>query len=142
MNYGRSHVRYGHRCRARDLHVLCPRCGERALAQKNSEREMGVLIGDLSGTWDLSDWRVQCDSCLYRSIDVAYEELPKFYYRVEARGVELWAWNRDHLAMLLMVLEDQSVENHPFGWLATYARREWLLKRNRVGLARAIRAGL
>ena len=142
MLNGHSHARYDHRCRARDLHVRCPRCHGRALATKDSEQGQSVLISELAGTWDVADWQVRCDSCPYRTSGLAFEALPALFYRLAAGGVELWAYNRDHLEMLGRFLEGRDVDHHPYGWLDTYAHKDWLTKKNRSALARAVGAAL
>ncbi len=139
-NNGPSHVRYDHRRRARDLHLRCPKCDDLAFAGKTSERNQGLLVHDLAGTWHLSDWQVQCTTCLYRIADCSYDALPDLYYRVSARGVELWAWNRDHLQMLHQLLSGEDVSAHSYGSLATYAHRDWLLKKK--ALAKAVEVAL
>ena len=82
---------------------------------------------------------MRCEACAFREEALAYADLPSPYYEVVARGVHLWAWNRGHFTMLLDLLEGRSVDSHPYAWNATYARREWVLKKNRTRLARAIR---
>jgi len=61
------------------------------------------------------------------------------YFTAEVAGVELWAWNRDHLAMLLHVLEGGEPGAHPLGYFATYMQKEWLRKTRRAAFARAAR---
>lgn len=133
-----AHSRYGHRCRPRDLHVRCPRCRERALACKDSEVGAGVLIGDRSPTWNLEDWRVTCESCLYRASEVEGDSLPDLYYVLSLGIGTFWAWNRDHLDMLHRLLDGESVAGDPYEWMATYAKRKWLLLKNRPRIVRAI----
>ncbi len=93
----------------------------------------------MSGTWNLEDWELRCDECPRRERGIAYESLPPPYYVVEARGTTLWAWNEEHLTMLLDLLEGRSLEEHPYGWFATYVEKNWTRLGYRESLARAIR---
>ena len=93
MLSGFSHVRYDHSSRPRVYDVACPKCAARASAHKDSETEMGNVIGDLAGTWHLDDWRITCLSCDYRESDAAYAQLPPPFFRVTSRGTNLWAFN-------------------------------------------------
>ena len=139
LSSGSSHARYDHRSRPRVLHVVCPKCSQQAEAAKESELEMGHVIGDLAGTWELLDWTIKCHHCPYRLNAAAYSELPQPYYRVTVRGFELWAWNRDHFDMLLRLLNRESITNHPYAWFATYAHRDWLRDRNRSAFVKQMK---
>jgi len=112
-------VRYGHDSRARDLEVVCPRCGGRARAFKPSEEKGGVIVGDLSPAWNVADWRVSCVACPYRADGVAYQTLPELFWQFAVGRTHVWAWNRDHLTFLATYLDgDETAVNHPYGWLA------------------------
>jgi hypothetical protein len=142
MLMGYSHVRYDHCSRPRVLHVVCPKCAGCTTATKASESDDSHLIGDLSGTWGLADWVAKCIRCDYRDQGLSYERLTDPYYRVEAAGVELWAWNRDHFAMLLRLLRGEDIKGDPYEWFATYAHRQWLKRSNRRRLASKMEAFL
>ena len=139
MLSGFSHVRYDHSSRPRVYDVACPKCAARASAHKDSETEMGNVIGDLAGTWHLDDWRITCLSCDYRESDAAYAQLPPPFFRVTSRGTNLWAFNRGHFVMLLRLLDGDPISGDPYEWFATYAHGDWLRKSNRVGLAKQMR---
>jgi hypothetical protein len=134
------HLRYGHRCRPRDLHVACPRCGSRALAVKPSEHGSGAIVGDLAGTWHLADWSVRCGGCAYRADGLAFEGLPPLYYTFDVGALTVWAWSHAHLEMLGLFLSGRSVAQHPLWWMQTYVPGEWKKKRHRSALGRAIQA--
>lgn len=136
--YADNHVRYDHASRAKRLHVRCPKCDSRAEAHQPSQTETGVIAGDCSRPWLSDDWIIVCEHCMWRASNLAYSQLPNLFYQVEARGNVLWAWNRDHLTMLRQLLAGEDVSEHPYEWFATYARREWLLKKNRKHLLKEI----
>ncbi len=139
MLYGTTRVRSDRSSRPRDLHVRCPSCKGRALATKSTERDHDVIVGDCRTTWMHGDWSLRCDVCTFTNEGLTYVELPGPYYEVQARGVSLWAFNEQHLTMLLDLLEGRDVERHPYAWLASYADRDWLRRGARKALARAVR---
>ncbi len=136
---GSTHVRYSHGNMPSVLHVRCPRCSGLAIAGPCpetparlrkivfAERELPVTV------WDL-----RCTQCVHRVTTVQYEDLPRLFWRAEAAGVEIWAWNREHLQMLRKVLAKESVDGDPYEGFATYARKEWLIERNRKRLLNAV----
>ena len=138
MLSGTSHVRYDHRSRPTLLHLSCPKCSGRCFAQKPSESEKGVFTGDCNKAWSIDDWKVVCENCDFRAENLSYESLPKVFYQVEARANVLWAWNRDHLIMLLKLLRHESIKDDPYEWFSTYAHKEWLQKKNRSYLIKSI----
>lgn len=135
---GINHVRYDHCSRPTLLHLTCPKCKSRCIASKPSESEKGVLTGNCNKAWMTDDWKLICERCSYRASGLAYEDLPSSYYQVEARGHILWAWNRDHLIMLLKLLKNELVQGDPYEWFATYTHGKWLQKKNRNYLAKSI----
>ncbi len=137
-----THLRYDHNARPRELDVACPRCTASCRALKPSERGRPVVVMDMDPTWNKPDWRFGCSECGLSKEGIAYKDLPPLYYQVEVAGVRLWAWNREHLALLAMVLNSESVDGHPYEWFATYAKREWLQGSARAALLRAVRKKL
>lgn len=136
---GPAHVRYGHRCRPRDLEVACPRCGALATAKKASESSEPSLIGDMSPSWSLEDWKVACTACLHRASGLAYDHLPACYWTFDVGRIRVWAWNREHLEFLGRYLRGDSAESEPYAWLGTYVPGEWKLNAPRVVEAIAAR---
>ena len=61
-------------------------------------------------------------------------------FTTTAGGVEIWAWNREHLEMVIHVLEGRPASEHPFGYFATYLRKRWLKRTRRSSFVRAARA--
>ena len=131
-NGSKTHVRYGHSSRARDIDVVCPRCGARARAFKASERDCGVVVSDLKGTWEIPDWTVACLSCPHRSQDLTYEKLPPLFWQFTSRSAEVWAWNRDHLVFLAAYLSGEAVDGDAYAWFAPYVPGEWKRQRDSV----------
>ena len=131
-NGSKTHVRYGHSSRARDIEVVCPRCGARARAFKASERDCGVVVSDLKGTWEIPDWTVACLSCPHRSQDLTYEKLPPLFWQFTSRSAEVWAWNRDHLVFLAAYLSGEAVDGDAYAWFAPYVPGEWKRQRDSV----------
>jgi hypothetical protein len=70
---------------------------------------------------------------------VSYDDLPGSYYDVVAGGARIWAWNFDHLTMLVDLLDGQRVDGHVYESLATYAHGEWKARKHRSRLAKALR---
>lgn len=62
-----------------------------------------------------------------------------FFYATDVSGVPFWAWNRQHLEMLVHVLGGGDAKSHPLGYFATYMRREWLVVPRRDRFAKAAR---
>jgi len=139
-NGGATHARYGHRSRARDLDVVCPQCGGRALATQPSASDSGVIVGDLHPAWGLADWTVSCSRCGHGATELSYERLPPLFWMLESGTETVWAWNRDHLAFVAAVLEGQDVRSDPYAWLAAYVPGNW--KRDGKRVARTIRKKL
>lgn len=51
------------------------------------------------------------------------------WFDLRAQDCELWAWNREHLTMLIELLEGRDVSQHPYGFLATYVPGAWKRRR-------------
>jgi hypothetical protein len=127
-----------HITRPDEVHVVCPKCGGRAVACTQQGRRFAFNMVDL-GPGMAALWSVTCLACPYRAQDLAYQDIGGRYYRVEARGKELWAWNRDHLVMMLRYLEGRSISDHPYRPYRTFMRKEWISRSNRAAFAKAIR---
>jgi hypothetical protein len=134
-----SHARYDHRSRPTLIEVRCPGCGGRAVATEPCQEEgyVRVMEGGCPH-WCTAEWKVVCSRCAYRDSGRSYSDLGELFYRVEARGVVLWAWNRGHLVMLHDLLSGRPVEHHRYAWFATYARRDWLKGSRKEALAKAV----
>lgn len=122
---GMTHIRYGHRCRPTALDVVCPRCG--GLAHARHLHEAAPLMGDMSRDFgeDAPCWAIRCTACFAQSSDVAYQDLPPLYWRVSRRGLDLWAWNRAHVGLLIHALEGTVADDEPYAFLAAYVPGRW-----------------
>ncbi len=128
-----------HLTRPDEIHVVCPKCGGRAMARTPARRHYAFHMVDLDPRGFASHWSVTCLECPHRARNLAYRDIGNRYYRVEVRGKELWAWNKDHLVMMLRFLEGQSISDHPYRLYRTFMRKEWISRSNRTVFAKAIR---
>lgn len=139
---GTTHARYDHAARPTLIALRCPACGAESHATLPSHVEGKALSGDLSPEHHASAWRVVCRSCPHRAGPFTYEALRAYaplWFDASERGEALWAWNREHLGMIIDVLEGRDVTGHPYGWLATYVPGAWKRRRARsVKLARRL----
>jgi hypothetical protein len=137
-------MRYGHVTRPTAIALVCPRCGGHALATQPAYASGILAAGDCSQQWG-EPWTVACQRCPYRIEGLDWDHmlgLSKLYFSAIVGGVELWAWNREHLRMIRTVLEGRPLLGDPFAYLATYLRGEWLRRSRRERFARAARAML
>lgn len=143
---GRTHVRYGHRVGPSLRALVCPSCAGEARATLPCHERGVLLVGDLSPDFDADEWRVACTRCAHRAGPLSYEAMrahaPLFFIR-EAASAALWAFNREHLALVLAVLEGRPVAGHPLERLATYVPGAWKRRRrHHAALARRMLAEL
>jgi hypothetical protein len=66
---------------------------------------------------------------------VRYSALPPLHFRVQARGRELWAWNRDHALEILQCLRNRNVGLRRKPLERFYLRKEWLRYREDFSIA-------
>jgi hypothetical protein len=76
--------------------------------------------------WETFDWSIACLKCPFRSSGKGYLDIGEFFYRIDARGKVLWAWNREHLLMLFDLLSERPIKNDKYASFATYAEKDWL----------------
>jgi hypothetical protein len=138
MRSGLTHLRYDHERRPTLIEVKCPKCHGRARATEPCYAEGDVIVGEGSCPhWEKPEWSIACLACTFRSSGQSYFEIGELFYRTVTRGVEMWAWNREHLHMVYDLLSDRPVDNHRYAWFATYAHRDWLKGSRRKALAKA-----
>lgn len=113
------------------LHVVCPTCKRRASAR--CAQWVGTALGSLE---------VRCPHCMFRKAGYQRDGL-QLFYRLQARGHELWAWNRQHLVELLSCLQARGASRHTLPFSRHYVRREWLIHRQAFAkaIARVLNAG-
>lgn len=131
-----THLRYDHVAGPTVVALVCPRCGGLAEAVLPAATRGRKLIGDTTEGFR-DPWSIRCTACPHAADDVTREELrrlPLYFSRVVA-GVELWAYNREHLAMIADRLEGQPIDHHPYAWLASYLPRAWLRRAARFAKA-------
>ncbi len=129
-NGGLTHVRYGHACRPKLLEVVCPKCKSMAKAEKESERDYGTIIGDLSPSWNIDDWIISCTQCFHKESGISYDDLPKLFF--SGGELNIWAWNKDHLTFLIKYLSGQSIKGDRYEWLSTYVPGRWKQQKDRT----------
>lgn len=123
-----SHVLYGHRCGPSQVALTCPHCGREAQASLPCSISGVHLIGDLSPEWSSTEWHVACLTCAYRAGPFDHRQMrdhAPLYFRMDDSGQDLWAWNRDHLRLLINVFSDSDVTDHPYARLVTYIPGHW-----------------
>jgi hypothetical protein len=135
---GACHVRYGHRSKPTVIDMVCPKCGLRAVASLISQEPVGAIVSDLHPAFHDDRWSVICTQCAYRASSISGADVTPFFWEFEAAGCRVWAWNQEHLRMLSSALLEESTTGHPYDWFRAYIHREWLLKRNRLRVAKEI----
>ncbi len=141
---GATHARYAHATRPTAIALACPRCGAMALATQPSHARGRRAVSDCSPEWR-EPWRIVCEGCPWRAKDLDYDAVRAagpLYFAVEVQGVELWAFDREHLELIADALEGRPVEGHPLRIFSTYLRRGWLSRSRRPAFAKAARAML
>lgn len=123
---GLNHVRYDHKQRPTKLDVVCPRCQSCAIAIDSAFNQGRLIIGDTSPTWHKSEFSIICTKCMYRAKDISYEELTEPFHQISISGRTLWAWNIEHLEMILFTLQGRNISKHPYGFFVTYIHRGWM----------------
>lgn len=131
FNSGANHVRYDHRQRPTCIEIACPRCAGRAVASGADHAEGRRVIGDASPGWDAADFSVTCTACMHRAKGLCYAELGAPLHQVSIAGRTLWAWNEEHLRMILKTLRGESLKGDSYAFFATYIRRGWMQWRAR-----------
>jgi hypothetical protein len=125
---GLTHVRYEHSCGPTLVAVRCPRCDAQAKASLPLHAAGVALVGDLSPEYGGQEWVVSCSECPLRAGPFYYDEMRAFaplWFDLRGQGEDFWAWNAEHLEMLVLIFESADVTKHSHGWLATYVPGDW-----------------
>lgn len=133
---GLTHVQYDHGRGPTEVALRCPRCAGEALAKLPLALTGVTVVGDLHPEWDGAHWQVVCTRCTHRAGTFTYDEMrahAPLYFTLEASGQDLWAWNRDHLKLIVRVLAGADVRGDPYAWLATYIPGHWKARASRYG---------
>jgi hypothetical protein len=139
LRSGWSHLRYDHERRPTLVDVRCPKCHGKAVATEPCHDEGYSIVGEGSCEhWEKSEWRIVCLTCPFRNSGKSYFEIGELFYRIVSGDIVLWAWNRDHLIMLLDLLSKRPITSHKYASFATYAERDWLTGSRRRTFVKAI----
>jgi hypothetical protein len=120
-----NHARYDHKQRAREIHVVCPKCSHMAIAidmEASPDRE---IVGDLDQSWKASPFDVTCTNCNYQAQGLSYADLPEPFHQVWIGREILWAYNWRHLDLIIKVLGNKPIVGHPFRFFSTYVHGAW-----------------
>lgn len=120
-------MRYAHFHYPKKVAVCCPKCSEKAIAINPDAHPNEIHFIDISGYRKV--WNLKCSNCFLRT-DVEWGEFkPKnLWYKVEVRGLLVWAWNEGHLRMILKKLRKEDASNAPWHWFGTYIPKDWFTK--------------
>jgi len=98
-------------------------------------------VGDCRPEWS-EPWSIACQACTFRAANLDWKAMRAsalLYFVTDVGRVEFWAWNEEHLGLLIHVLEGGATSTHPLGYFATYMHKEWLKKNRRHAFAKAAR---
>lgn len=132
-----NHVRYDHKRRPREIHVICPKCNKMAIAIDAESDSKYEFVVDMSPSWKGSPFEVTCTNCIYKENDLSYFDIPEPYHCIYVDGKKLWAYNWKHLDLISKVLSEQNVENHLYNFYTTFIHGEW--KKNSIKFIEAIK---
>ncbi len=124
-NGGKTHVKYDHFHYPRVIELHCPKCNAQALAS-NKDAPPGIEhfieIAEFEKCWN-----IKCLTCDFRTTK-KWEEMKifKLWLKREIRDVEFWAWNRNHLHMILKRLKNENLESDRWSFFETYIPGIWL----------------
>ena len=132
-----SHSHFAHENSPDLIETRCDSCKGRVIAKRITPPLPANYRPGSGQRLEPATWDTQCTGCMRRTTRVAFDDLTEPYYQTSAAGETIWGWNRDHLCMLLRVLDGENVDADPYAYYATYCRTSWLKKRE--PLARAVR---
>lgn len=128
-----THTKYGHKSRPKKLHVSCPSCGALAEGSKPSESSgAGIMVSDLSPSFNVNDWEVVCFSCPLRLKGLSYEDLPRLFFTSDI--LDVWAWNLDHAKCVIKYLSNEDTAKNPYNWFMAYVSGNWKKKSKKTVL--------
>ena len=74
-------------------------------------------------------WTLNCSHCIKSSLlDWTALQQTVLWYKTAVRGEVIWAWNAQHLELILLKLKQKNIDNHPWRHFATYVKKRWLTK--------------
>ncbi len=142
MLRGRTKPSYGHALVPTLIELRCPNCSGMLRVTHPSHTTGATDTPDGWFLWSRlkPNWRVDCTKCLRRRSNVSYDELPDLgalYYSASVGTDELWAWNREHLEMLLAYLRYQDVASSRWRAYKTFIPGRWKSPRRRSEYVKA-----
>ena len=125
MRSGYTHVMYDHFHFPRNLELKCPYCGAKSHAKNTSVPESIEHFMDISIF--IGIWEFKCINCI-KTQQLDWDELKEIalWNKIEIRNEIVWAWNSKHLDMIVKRLKNENIENHAWGFFATYINKNWL----------------
>lgn len=145
MFHGRTHASgNSHSLVPPLIELKCPQCGG-LLACAHPAYEQGFSHTQ-SGVWDQSaedkGFIARCKSCTFNRDQLSYFDLPKIgelYFQTSVVTINFWAWNREHLQMLLAVLEGKRLDSNRWWEFRRFIPSAWKKPSRRVLFMRAAR---
>ena len=122
---GINHKRYDHQVRPTRIDVICPKCKNLAVAIDTVTEQGSLFAYDISESWNGAPFLVSCSKCPYKEKDQTYYQLPDPYHQIFHNGQKLWAWNTDHLLMILKALKGEDISSNRYFVLHTYIHGYW-----------------
>ena len=125
MISGLSHVKYDHFHFPRKVELKCPTCDQKSFAEnKNVPGNFPHFI-DISGYEKV--WEFSCLTCIKRE-KMTWEELSKIrlWNKISIKNEVVWAWNINHLEMILKKLRGENIDSHDWAFFANYLNKNWL----------------
>ncbi|WGD34635.1 hypothetical protein [Olleya sp. YS] len=128
-NGGKTHITYAHRHFPKIIELKCKKCKSKVIAKNlnaSDEIEHFIDISNIEKTWNLL-----CVNCTYRK-DLVWEELTEFdlWLKTEIRNINFWAWNTDHLKMIIKKLKKEDLASDKWMFFESYIPKIWLIKFN------------
>lgn len=126
-NGGSTHIRYAHYHYPRVIELKCPKCLGKALAinaDATKEIEYFMDIAHFEKRWN-----TKCSKCSFRR-NTNWEETKELElrFKVEIRDIEFWAWNKEHLKMILKRLRNEDLKSDKWELFSAYIPGKWLSK--------------
>ena len=74
-------------------------------------------------------WTLTCPHCVRSSVlDWTSLKQSELWFKTTVRGEVIWAWNGQHLKLILLKIKGEDFEGHPWHPFATYVKKSWLTK--------------
>ncbi len=122
-----THVRYDHYHYPREIDLLCPHCKNHSVAINENvpkEIEHFIDIANFEKIWDF-----KCIYCI-KKYQVEWDDIQNMdlWYKINLKGVLIWAWNSKHLDMIIKKLKKEDIKNHSWVFFESYLNKNCLKK--------------